>query len=292
MVHIFSVKFTRIRALKFANFEVLEKALGVKRAGVSKNYSLFFIRSVVLILLILAASGTIYWYNGTGSVFNYVIAIDSSVSMMADDYTPNRMDAAKGAALSFLDSLNAKANIGVITFTGLTYVKQKMTDNIGDVKSAINGIGIEGSGGTSLGNAMITATNLFENNNKANVIILLTDGQNNVGVDPMEAVDYLNDKGVLVNTIGIGTIEGGEISQGVVGVSKLDDKTLKSIAEATNGEYFMAENPTKLEDAFKKIARSRRERLSVQLGPLFMLIAVTVLILEWGLMNTRFRMLP
>lgn len=290
IVHILSFKFTKLRALKFANFDILEKVMGTR--GVSKNYTLFFVRAFVLILLILAASGTVYWYYGKGSNFNYVIAVDASISMKADDYSPNRIEAAKEAALVFLDSLDSKAEVGVITFTGITYVKQKLTNSILDVKGAVRGIGIEESGGTSLGDAMITATNLFIDNKKANVIILITDGQNNVGLAPEQAIDYLNGKNVLVNTVGIGTKEGGEFVEGLRGVSKLDDETLKFIADTTNGEYFWAKDVNDLKSVFSKIARSKRERLSVELGPMFMAIAVTLLILEWGLMNTRYRMLP
>ena len=260
--------------------------------GVSKNYTLFFVRAFILILLILAASGTVYWYYGRGSSFNYVIAIDASISMKADDYQPNRIEAAKEAALVFLDALDSKAEVGVVTFTGITYVKQKLTNNMLDVKGAIRGIGIEESGGTSLGDSMISATNLFIDNKKANVIILITDGQNNVGLDPEQAITYLNDKNVLVNTVGIGTKEGGEFIEGLRGVSKLDEETLKFIAEATNGEYFWAKDVEDLKKTFSNIAKARRERLSVQLGPMFMAVAVTLLILEWGLMNTRYRMLP
>lgn len=292
IVHVISIKHTTLRALKFANFQVLERVLGLKGYRVSKNYSLFFIRALVLILLIMAASGTIYWYYGRGSNFNYVIAIDASISMNAEDYKPNRLDAAKEAALLFLDSLDSKANVGVTSFTGISFVKQKLTNSMLEVKTAIRGIEIEQSGGTSLGDAMITATNLFEDNGKANVIILITDGQNNVGLDPRDAISYLNDNKVLVNTVGIGTKKGGEFIEGVEAVSVLDEESLKFIAEATNGQYFWAENVEGLKNSFKSIAKSKRERLSVQLGPVFMLIAVTILILEWGLMNTKFRMLP
>lgn len=263
----------------------------MKGARISKNYTLFFIRAFVLILLILASSNAIYWYYGTGSSFNYVIAIDSSISMKADDYKPNRLEAAKEAALIFLDTLN-KANVGVVAFTGVTYVKQKVTNNMIDVKSAINGIGVEDSGGTSLGDAMITSTNLFGDNKKANVVILITDGQNNVGIKPEEAIAYLNDKKVLVNTIGIGTKEGGEIIPGFNGLSKLDEEKLKFISEATSGEYFWAKDVDDLKKTFTKIAKTKRERLSIELGPMLMMVAVTLLILEWGLMNTRYRMLP
>ncbi len=263
----------------------------MKGARISKNYTLFFVRAFVLILLILAASNAIYWYYGTGSAFNYVIAIDASISMKADDYQPNRLESAKEAALLFVDSLS-KANVGVVTFTGITYVKQKMTNNMMDVRSAINGITLEESGGTSLGDAMITSTNLFENNGKANVIILITDGQNNVGLDPQQAIAYLNEKNVLVNTIGIGTKEGGKIVEVFNGLSMLDEEKLKFIAEATSGEYFWAKNVDDLKKTFTKIAKTKRERLSVELGPMFMMVAVTLLILEWGLMNTRYRMLP
>ncbi len=290
VIHFLSLKYTRRKALRFANYEAIEKLDG-KRL-MSKNVSLLILRIFIITFLILASAGTTYWYTGKGSVFDYAILIDGSISMLADDYNPNRIEAAKTAAISFVDSFPGAPRIGVATFTGTTFIKQKITDNKNDVKKAINDITIEEVGGTAIGDAMVTSSNLLFSQKEGNVLVLLTDGQSNSGLDPFDAVTYLNDKKILVYTIGIGTPEGGRILENVDLVSRLNGETLKTIALETGGKYFRAENLDDLKKAFFDIAKSKTKRLSYNLTITFMLIGLGLLLIEWSLMNTKFRSIP
>jgi len=290
IIHFLSLKFTKRKAMSFANFEVMEKIIG-KRL-ISKNYSLLILRTFIITFLILALAGTTYWYNGKGSSFDYALLVDGSISMLAEDYEPNRLGAAKHAATAFVDSFPGKVRMSLATFTGTTFVKQKMTDNKGDLKKAIDKIEVEEIGGTAIGDAMVTASNLLFEKKDSNVLILLTDGQSNVGIDPLNAVRYLNDKKILVYTIGVGTPMGASFVEGSDVLSKLNDDVLKRVAEETGGKYFWAEDPAKLEKSFLEISKSKTKRLSQNLSISFMVLGVTLLLIEWSLMNTKYRSLP
>jgi Ca-activated chloride channel homolog len=287
-VHFFSLKYVRRKAFRFANFEALERIAGSQK--LSKNYGLLALRLIVLFLLILSASGTIYWYNGNSSDFDYVIAIDASNSMLANDYKPDRLEAAKSAAVSFIDSLKSDANIAVMSFTGTTFIKQVLTNDLSKVKEVINTINAEEIGGTAIGDAMVTSGNLLFTGEKSKVIVLITDGQYNVGLLPDDAVKYMNQEGIVVHTIGIGTKEGGEFVEGAISV--LDEDTLKFIAESTSGKYFKVSDETGLENAFKEVASSRRALIPIKVAIPFMLIALMMIITEWGLINSKYRTIP
>ena len=280
-----------MRALKFANYSVIEKITG-KRI-ISKNWILLFVRLIILSCLILSAAGATYWFNSRGSDFDYGLAIDVSASMTADDYTPNRLGAAKQAALDFVDIAGAGTKIGIITFTGTTFLKQRLGDDISSTKKTIEEIRIESVGGTAIGDTLVTGSNLFFSGDEErdNILVLLTDGQSNVGLDPGEAIPFLLDNNVLVYTVGIGTLEGGNFV-GDVGVSRLDEETLKFIAIETGGRYFHADNSDQLKDAFGEIAQLRLKRVSKDLTLIFLLTSVVLLLIEWGLMNTKYRSLP
>ena len=287
IVHFLSLKYTRRKALNFANFEIIERVTGKKL--MSKNISLLVLRFIILCFLIFAAAGTTYWYTGKGSNFDYALLIDGSVSMLATDYDPDRINAAKNAALDFVNSFSGEVKIAVATFTGTTFVKQKLTSDKGDIRNAINKIGVEEIGGTAIGDAMVTASNLLFEKKEGNVLVLLTDGQSNVGLGPEDAITYLNDKKILVNTIGIGTPMGASFVEGSDIVSRLNEDTLKRIASETGGKYFRAEDPNKLKKAFSDIAQSKTKRLSKDLTISFMIIGLTLLLLEWSSMNTKYR---
>ncbi|MBS3151521.1 VWA domain-containing protein [Candidatus Woesearchaeota archaeon] len=295
LIHFLSLRYTRRKGLKFANFSVIEKITGKKI--MSKNWTLLFLRLIILSCLILSASGATVWYSTRGSDFNYGLLIDASVSMAATDFTPSRIDAAKKAALTFVDAVGF-ARIGVITFTGTTFIKQRLTDNLNDVREVIEGIKIESVGGTAIGDTLVVGSNLFFLGRESaggveksdNVLILITDGQSNVGLDIKDAIPFLLDNNVLVHAIGIGTIEGGEFIGDVV--SKIDEDSLKFIAKETGGSYFRAGDANELRNIFENLAELRIKRVSKNLTVAFLLIGIVLLLIEWGLMNTKFRSLP
>ena len=289
IIHFWSLKYTKRKALKFANFDAIERVVG-KRL-ISKNWILLFVRSMILVFLIFSASGTVYWYTGLGSDLNYVLLVDASTSMLANDFDPNRIEAAKDSAKNFVDSLKGDDNMGVATFTGTTFVKQRLTVDQSDVKKAIDNIEIETIGGTAIGDAMVTVTNVLFEEDDNNVIILLTDGQSNVGIDPLDAVQFLNDKKVVVYPIGIGTVEGGNFVTTEV-LSTLDEPTLRQLASDTGGTYFSANNENELSVAFNSVSGFKVKRLSENLSIPFMMAALFLLLIEWGLMNSKYRSLP
>lgn len=290
ILHFLSLKSTRRRALKFANFDAISRITGEEI--LSKNLFLLFIRVIILLLVIFAASGTILWYKGISSEHDIVLTIDASQSMLADDYSPNRLEAAKEAALLFIDSVPGEMGIGVVSFSGATLVENKVTTNLNQVENAIKNITVHGFGGTDLGQAMITSANLLVSEKRAKAIVLLTDGRSNIGISPGEAVDYLNEEGIMVYTIGIGTLEGGKFIEDTEVVSVLDEETLMNIANSTGAVYYRATDEISLGEAFKEIAVSGEKKLSKNLSISLMVIAFIVLLIEWVLVNTRYRILP
>jgi Ca-activated chloride channel family protein len=258
---------------------------------ISKNRFLLVIRVFILLFLIFSIAGPVLWYSGQSSEFDFVIAIDASSSMLADDLKPYRLDAARKASSLFVDGLKARTKVGVVSFAGTSFVEQDLTENMKKIEGVINNIKIKNVGGTDIGGAITTSSNLLLGEENARVIILLTDGQSTVGMPIDEAIDYANKNYVTVNTIGIGTEKGGTFIKGDL-LSKLDEPTLIEIAQKTGGKYYKAENEEELAKAFNDISSSAEEKIPMNLSMGFMMIALALLFVEWGMINTRYRTLP
>lgn len=296
ITHFFILKYLKRRAIKFANFEAIKRVTGTKFdlknvRAISKNRAILVIRVFVLLFLIFSIAGPILWYSGQSSEFDFVIAIDASSSMLADDFMPYRLDAARKASSLFVESLKARTRVGVVSFAGTSFVEQDLTDNLKNAEDAINSIRIKRAGGTDIGSAITTSSNILLREEKARVIILLTDGQSTVGMPVYEAIEYANKNHVTVNTIGIGTEEGGTFIKGDL-LSKLDEPTLIEIAQKTGGKYYKAENEEELAMAFDDISSSAEEKIPIDLSMGFMMISLALLFVEWGMINTKYRTLP
>lgn len=295
LANLFKFKKKQPIALKFSNFETLQKLskkpfLSYYKGFITKRYlSLSFFRIITLSFFILAISGPIIEYSGSVSNFDFVLAIDSSSSMIADDFKPNRLEASKEAALLFAGSVAKQTNIGVVSFAGDVFTNLRPTNKIRKVKSTIRDINIAETGGTNIGDALISSANIFENANPKR-IILLTDGQANMGPEPIDALDYVNSKNITVHTIGVATKEGGKVSIGFV--SKLDEETLKTIAEQTNGKYYKAEDKEFLETIFKEIASSTVKKAQLDFSWISLVIGLIALIGGWFLVIVKYRVLP
>jgi Ca-activated chloride channel family protein len=291
LAHFISLKFVRKRALKFANFPAIEYVTGERI--LSKNYTMLAMRLVTLFFLILGVSGAVLWYESQAGDVSFVLAIDSSGSMMANDFQPTRLDAAKSSALVFVDTVSENTDIGVLSFAGVGFIKQALLTDAARTRSSINNVTIEIVGGTGIGTAIISSVNLLSGSSKPKTIILLTDGQNNVGPSVDEAILYANDNQVTIYTIGIGTEGGGSLEEmGLSFVSKLDRDTLVKIAGDTKGRYYEARNETALADAYREIATSNTAKMPFNLSLVFLVVTVILLFAEWGLLNTKYRTLP
>ena len=289
LLHFISIRYTRAQALRFANFPAIEKITGQKI--MSRNYFLLALRLLTFSIIILAISGPVLWYTGRSSNFDFVMAIDASGSMASNDYEPNRMEAAKIAAKIFVDNAPIDSEIGIMSFSGITFLKQFPSNNFERVKESIDDIKVEYVGGTAIGSAIIEASTVLTTGKKARRILLLTDGQNNVGPDICDAIEYANDKHIIIDTVGIATKEGGTIP-GMTAVSVLDEESLINISKSTGGSYIRVHNETDLADAFRRLTIATDQKLSEDLTVPSLFIAFILLFFEWGLLNTKFRTLP
>lgn len=284
-IHFLALGNKKKSALRFANFDAIAKIEGID--FFSKNVVILFLNILIVVSIIFAVSGLTLHTNMQSSSFSFVLAIDSSQSMEADDFSPSRIVVARQTAVDFVNSAPVDVKMGVVSFSGSSRIEKDMSKRDDEIKNAINGIKIGGFGGTDLYEAILTSTNLLKNEDHK-AIILLSDGQINVGtVD--NAVDYANDNEVIVHAIGMGTKEGGNTE---FGFSKLDEDSLKSIAYYTGGSYFSAENKENLSNAFISIFDLTERKVAIQLFDYLILFALVLLVFQFFLTNTKYVNLP
>lgn len=182
-----------------------------------------------------------------------MIALDVSNSMLAEDYSPNRLERAKLAISKLTDRLQGD-RIGLIIFAGSSFVQLPITTDYVSAKMFLNNIDTESVPvqGTAIGDAILTAARGFSiQSEKSRAIVVITDGENHED-DPVAAAKTAHDDlGVIVYTIGVGSAEGqpipvdGELlkdREGNIVVTRLDEQTLREIAQAGGGAYVHAGN--------------------------------------------------
>ncbi len=285
IAHFVTLKSNTKKAVRFANFEAIQRITGGQT--LSKNFFLLVIRIVIILLFVFALSSITLSYSGLGSKFDFAIAIDSSSSMLIQDLQPNRLDVAKNSAVNFLDTLHSNNQISVVSFASVAFLESSLTKDLTESKDAIRGITAQETGGTSIGDAIISSVNSLLLSKNSKVVILLTDGNSNAGVSVQDAIEYAKLKQITVHTIGLGTEQGGEYIEGVN--LTLDEKTLKDIALSTNGKYFRATTPESLDKAYKDLSGLTETTISRNLSLTFTLLALFLLLIEWILLNSKYR---
>ena len=207
-----------------------------------------------------------------------VLAMDVSTSMLARDFKPDRINAAKDIAIEFI-SQRPSDRMGIVVFADESYTQCPLTTDrptlINLMKEVQTGL-IED--GTAIGNGLATAVaRIMDSDAPSRVVILLTDGVNNTGeVAPQTAADIAKTYGIRVYTIGVGangtapypvmTPWGVDVQNMKV---EIDEDLLKSIAEATGGRYFRATDNTKLAEIYTEINRMETARVSVDSFPVY-----------------------
>jgi len=281
MIHFFSLSNRKKVALKFANFDAISRIMGVD--FFSKNVIILFLNSIIILFLVFALSGLTMHTTRESSSFSFVLAMDTSQSMEANDFVPNRITVSKNIASDFIDQLPSGVKIGIVSFSGNAYIEQDLSDDKIAIKNSINRLEIDGWGGTDLYEAVITSANMLsEEENKA--IILLSDGQINIG-KLEDIITYAQRKDIIIHAIAIGTTEGGETPYAI---SKLDEESLQSIAYNTGGKYFLAENTDILAESFFNILDLTERKVSIGIANQLILLAILLFSLEVFLVNTRY----
>lgn len=235
----------------------------------------FVLRMLVFSLLIIALArpqSSSRMQDITVEGIDIVVALDISGSMLAEDFFPNRMEAAKNTAIEFVQMRPAD-RIGVTVFSGESFTLVPLTTDHGlliDLLRSVHTGMVQD--GTAIGDGLATAINrLRESDAISKVIILLTDGINNAGViDPLTAAEIAQIKGIRVYTVGVGnhglvpypfqTPFGRQLREVEIPV---DEALLEDIAEMTGGRYFWAENQAALEEIYREIDQMERSKIDV-----------------------------
>jgi Ca-activated chloride channel homolog len=235
--------------------------------------SLMLIAAFVMLCFTMARpQWTHFQGKHTTEGIDIVIAMDISLSMLARDFEPDRLEASKDVAARFVNE-RGPDRIGLVVFAGQPFTLCPLT---GDKAAMITLLqqaqaGFIEDGSTAIGDGIATAVNrLRESDAKSKVIILLTDGENNAGnIDPIQAAEITSLYGIRLYTIGVGTqgmamgpvqIIEGNILFGPVEV-EIDEKTLKEAAELTGGKYFRAVDKNALEKIYHEIDTLEKSRI-------------------------------
>ena len=235
----------------------------------------FALRVCALTALIIALArpqSTNSWSNRSTEGIDIVVALDISTSMLARDFKPNRVDAAKDVAAQFISG-RTYDNIGLVIFAGESFTMCPMTTDHSALLNLLKDVEcgmIEDR--TAIGDGLTTAINrIKEGPAKSKTTILLTDGTNNAGdIAPVTAADIAKTFGIRVYTIGVGTQGMAPYPvQTPYGIQyqnypvEIDENTLKEIAAKTDGEYFRATDKSALKNIFSEIDKLEKTKLSV-----------------------------
>jgi Ca-activated chloride channel family protein len=284
----------------------LKKAKPTVRA---RYRPVLFILRLITVLMISIALARPQSSNTTENIdsdgIDIVMCIDVSGSMLSEDLKPNRIEAAKLAAIRFVDDRPAD-RIGLVIFSGESFTMCPITIDHNVLKEQINqvksGMLIDG---TSIGMGLATAVDRLRNSkSKTKVIVLLTDGVNNTGlIDPNTALEIAKAYHIRVYTIGAGTqgeammpIPTPNGTQRVLVKVEIDEALLKQIAGETGGKYFRATNSNSLSYIYKEIDKLEKTKVEVnsfkhysELFFPFALLAIISLFLEMLLRYTVFK---
>ncbi|OQY03869.1 MAG: aerotolerance regulator BatA [Bacteroidetes bacterium 4572_117] len=227
----------------------------------------------VLIIILARPQTTNNWEDTTTEGIDIVIALDISSSMLARDFRPNRLEASKDVAISFISG-RENDRMGLVVFSGESFTQCPLTSNhkvvinlFKDIKQGM----IED--GTAIGMGLANAVNRLKDSDAiSKVIILLTDGVNNMGaIDPLTSAQLAEKFGIRVYTVGVGkngmapypvqTMFGLQYQDREV---KIDEKTLKEIAQLTDGKYFRATNNNKLKQIYVEIDKLEKSKVNIK----------------------------
>lgn len=248
--------------VRFSNLELLDK-VAPKRPGWRRHLAAG-VFSLALATLVVAFAQPVMTVKVPQERTTIMLAIDTSLSMAAEDVAPNRLAAAQAAATEFVDELPERLNVGLVGFAGTAQLLVPPTQDHDAIKTAIGGLELDKS--TAIGDAVKLSLDVIEDQavgvdgeNPDAAIVLISDGETTVGLPTEEAIPLATEAGVAVSTIAYGTA-GGEImvDEDGDGVGQLTGvpvnvEELAGLAEGTGGTAFTAENATDLEKVYEEL---------------------------------------
>ncbi len=306
-------------ALRYASLSLVKQAVG-PGPGIRRHIPpiLFLVGLAIMIVAMARPAATVTLPSQEGTV---ILTIDVSGSMRADDLKPSRIEAAKSAARAFVQQQPQNVRIGVVSFSTTASVVQAPTTERASVLAAIDRL--EPQRSTAIGSGILTSLSaIFDQPGATStpsppdaltapeptatpapvppgsytqaVIVLLSDGASNIGPPPLDAAQQAADRGVRIYTVGVGDPNGVILRLGGMSARvRLDEVTLKRIAQETDGTYFKADSETNLADIYKSLSTKlvfKTEQTELTAG--FTAAAAVVMLTAGGLSLLWFSRLP
>ena len=270
-------------ALRYGSLGLVQQASG-RGVGVRRHIpAILFLVGLTVLFIALARPQMVIGLPKVEGIV--VLAFDVSGSMAAEDFEPNRLEAAKAVAIDFVSRQPSTVKIGVVAFSESGLSVQIPTEDQTTIIDAIERL--KPQRGTSLANGIVASLNTIANltgqepivgfegadvpaplngtpeisADQSAVIALLTDGENNMNPDPLAAAQLAADRGVRIHTIAVGSAEGTQLTvNGFTVFTKVDEATLQQISEMTQGTYFNAQT----EDDLRAVYESIEPRLKIE----------------------------
>jgi len=297
-----------------ASLQVSDASIYDQTPKTYKNYLIhapFVLRLLALFFIILVLArpqSTNSWQNSETEGIDIMLALDVSTSMLAEDLKPNRLEAAKEVATEFISG-RPNDNIGVTLFAGESFTQCPLTVDhavlLNLIQQAECGT-IED--GTAVGMGIANAVSRLKDSKAiSKVIILLTDGTNNMGdISPLTAAEIAKSFGIRIYTVGVGTNGTAPYPYPVAGTIQyinvpveIDESTLTQIAGTTDGQYYRATSNSKLKEVYEEIDKLEKTKISVKQYSkreeeykIFALAAFLCVLLEILLRNTVLKKIP
>ena len=239
--------------------------------------ALLFLLGMIILFVALARPQMVLGLPNREGVV--ILAFDVSGSMAAEDFEPNRLEAAKVVAIDFVERQPSSVRVGVVAFSEGGFSVQIPSNDQAAIIESIQRLTPQR--GTSLANGIVVSLNTIANATgqepivgfddaevpaplvpidpelvveEAAVIVLLTDGENNMEPNPLEAAQFAADRGVRIHTIAVGSVEGTTVTvNGITVFTQVNETGLREISELTGGMYFNAQNEEELADVYESI---------------------------------------
>ena len=295
LLYVLAQRRRRTYAMRFTNLALLASVAG-RRPNLRRHVPSFLFL-LGLAGLVIGSAGPVLNLEVSRQRADVMLVIDVSGSMEATDVLPSRIGAARSAARTLINSLPGNDRIGLVSFNSRATVVVPLTEDHGSVSRALNTL--RPGGGTAIGDAIAAAVAQFEPSSAASsarripgLIVLLTDGASNTGLNPAAAAERAQQAAIKIDTIGVGrrgqpTFVRGQQVEGV------DETALQSLASVTGGGYFYADAAGQLDKIYASLGSSFAwQFVRIDLTGLVLILA-SLGLLAGGLLSLRwFRLLP
>lgn len=242
-----------------------------RKRGNTKILLIYVLKTITITLIILALARPRVVESileKSVEVVDIVMVLDISSSMLAEDFNPNRLEAVKRTAKTFIENRDGD-RIGLLVFAGESFIQCPLTVDKNVLVSLLKDVRIADRevDGTAIGMAIANATNRLRfSEAESKVMILLSDGSNNAGeLDPLTAADLASQFDIRIYTIGAGTNQSVSFipNRGYIR-NEIDEKTLREIADRTGGRYFRATDENMLADIYVEIGELEKTEIQVK----------------------------